>query len=244
MVTSFPVGKLQPSLSYYIRYLFRHIITHPLIIKPVIYDEISGERIKIAKYRFFNGIEIKENQLVCSIFPHSTPTDSYALPKPNETSTSVLYETENLGSSTSKAIYHIALKLHYVYNFGLGIDYPDILYRTTNIDSVIDPSQDLLVNNTETEVVNLVFNPATSIISDYLELLRLVILDKKHLIGWPFAPTYLNVLYINVKEGPWEKDKKLLFHEGEMLLRLDRNVSNEWRGRFNEPIQDIRFDFQ
>lgn len=241
MVNSFPVGPPLPSLSYLCEYLYRHIATHPLIVKPVVFHPITGDRIYIDKYRLYNGIEITESGLTCSIFPHSTPTDGLSLPKPQDTSVSVLFDNEEyLGNQVERAIYHVGLKLHLMESM-LNIEHPSQAMRTIPIDAVIDPSQNLLTNMGNKEV-SLEINPSSYVLSNYLELIRIALLDKQHTVELPYSPSNIQVLYFNLKEGPWEKSRKLLFHEAEMLIRIDSVLGRGWRDRFNTPIESINVD--
>jgi hypothetical protein len=236
MLDSFPVGPPLPSINYFIKFILKKITTHPLIINPPIRHPLTNERVFIDRWRTYSGIEFGSG-ITCAIFPHSTPTDGLSLPKPGETSNSVLFEESDLGSDYDHAIYHVALKLH-MNEYKLGNKEDDLDLITVPIDAAIHPSQQGFESN-QTREIDIEINPGLMVISDFLELIRLAILDKAHPVNLPLIPRSIQVLYFNIKEGPWEKDKHIYFQEGEMLIRIDLKVSKGWRDKFNTGIQRL-----
>jgi len=240
MIGTFPVGPPLPSLPYLCEYFFRLIGNHPLIANPVVRHPLTDERVYIERYKLYNGIETEEG-LACSIFPHSTPTDGLSLPKPAEVSTSALFgsgDDPTLGVTVEDVIYHIGIKLHYACNIK-GNLHPSDPFRTLPVDAAIHPSHELKYD-IGTKVVPVNINPGIYIIGEYMELIRLAIHDRnnadvKRLMDVPYHPKRVEVLYFNLKTAPWEKDRSVYFHEGEILIRIDDKVSKGWRSRFNKP---------
>lgn len=237
MLTTFPVGPPIPSVNYLIRFILRKISTHPLIINPPIRHPLTKERVYINRYKLYSGLVVADG-ITCAIFPHSTPTDGLSLPTPSHTSTSTLFEPSDMGSDYVNAIYHIALRLH-SNEYKLGNKEIDKSVLTVPIDAVIHPSQSGF-ESYETREIDIEINPSLMVISDFLELIRLAILDRQHTINFPYTPRNIQVLYFNIKEGPWEKQKNIYFQEGEMLIRIDINVSTGWRDKFNTSLSQIQ----
>jgi hypothetical protein len=241
MLDSYPITTAVPSLPFLCRYIFRLLSTHPLIINPPIYHPVTGERVYIKGYKLFNGIETNLG-LYCSIFPHSTPTDGISLPKPADTSTSVLFEPQ--GNGYDLAVYHIALKLHYNFSI-LGNKETNNDLIAVPLDAAIHPSQTPYAREGSREL-ELYYSPSLYIIGEYLELIRLAILDKEHTFSMPSVfrtsdiPRNIQVLYFNLKTPPWEKDKALYFHEGEILIRIDSILSKEWKSQFEVPTASFQ----
>lgn len=233
---SFPVGPPRPSIMYLCQYIYRKLSTHPLLINPPVSHPLTGETIYLNRYKLYNGVDLKEG-LGCSIFPHSTPTDGLSLPRPTETSSSVLFETKDLNNQNDLAIYHIGIKLHYATSI-LGVEHPIDEFKTVPAEAVIDPSQELFTNN-NTKTIELSINVASYILSDYLEILRLAVLDRDQQIDMPFIVRNLQVPYFNLKSGPWEKDRNVYYNEAEMLIRYDTTISKGWRDRFNVRTSNI-----
>jgi len=229
-----PLTSSKASLYNLCLYIYRKIVTHPLIIAPLVRHPLTNEVVFIEKYKFKNGIELDDQKLCCSIFPHSTPTDGLSLPKPAETSLSTLFRQENIGDTYDIGTYHIAVKLHYNIQSVL-ISHPDETLSVVPNDAQVHYSQEGYVNYNSYKKVQLDLNPALPILSDYLELIRLAILDREHVVDYSVPVRYINVLYFNFKDGPWEKDKGVYFLEAELLLRLDINIGREWRQNLINP---------
>lgn len=237
-----PLTSSRVSLYNLCLYLYRKIATHPLIIAPLVRDPISGEVVFIDRYKFKNGIEIPHSKLCCSIFPHSSPTDGLALPKPAETSLSTLFDSLNkdagIGSDYDYGIYHIAVKLHYNTQT-IFIPHPDESLKVVPADAMVHYSQEGYTNNNAYRKVELDLNPALPVLSDYLELVRLAILDKQQPVDYPIPVRNISVAYFNLKDAPWEKNKSIYFSEAEILVRLDILVGREWRYNLSNPNNNI-----
>jgi len=211
--------------------VYRKIVTHPLIRSPIVRDPLSGEPIFIKRYKLKNGVELKEG-LACSIFPHSSPTDSFALPSPTETSVSALFSHQNLDPNFDDVVYHISIKLHYA-TTTVFVPHPNEELRKISEVRGVGPLSRYYDTNNEVEV-DLDLNPSLVIIGDYMELVRYAILDNTHTVDLPIPFNKLEVLYFNFKDAPWEKGRNIYFSEGEILLRVDTKISRIWD--INKPI--------
>ena len=236
MLNTFPVGPPRPSVNYLVKYVLRKVSTHPLVINQPIRHPLTKERVFINRYKLYSGLVISPG-ITCAIFPHSTPTDGLSLPKPSDTSTSALFENSAVGNEYVNATYHIALKL-YTNEYKLGNKEVDKNIITVPIDAAIHPSQSGFEKYGSKEI-EIEINPGLMVISDFLELIRLAILDKEHNIDYPYTPKNIQVLYFNIKEGPWQKGDDIYFQEGEMLVRVDITISTGWRDKFNTNINQV-----
>lgn len=230
-----PLTTSRVSLYNLCVFLYRKIATHPLIIAPLVRNPLTGEVITIEKYKFKNGIELEGDKLCCSIFPHSSPTDGLSLPKPAETSLSTLFHQRTaIGDEYEDGIYHISVKLHYNTQ-SIFIPHPDETLKIVPNDATVHYSQVGFTNNNDYKKVQLDMNPALPVLSDYLELVRLAVLDKQQEVDYPVPVKNINVVYFNLKDGPWEKDSQAYFSEAELLIRLDIIVGREWRQNLRNP---------
>lgn len=229
-----PLTTSRVSLYNLCIYLYRKIATHPLIVAPLVRDPFTDEVITIEKYKFKNGMEFEDTKLCCSIFPHSSPTDGLSLPKPAETSLSTLFHQQDIGPDFDNGIYHIAIKLHYNTQ-SIFIPHPDETLKVVPSDATVHYSQIGFTNNNAYKKVQLDLNPALPVLSDYLELVRLAVLDKEQVVDYPVPVKNLNVMYFNLKDAPWEKGKNVYFSEAEILVRLDIVVGREWRQNLRNP---------
>lgn len=178
-----------------------------------------------------NGVELKEG-LACSIFPHSSPTDSYALPSPTETSVSALFTNESFDDYDT-AIYHISIKLHYA-TTTVFVPHPNKELSKIRGIRGVGPLSRYYDNDSKEEEVGLDLNPSLIIVGDYMELVRYAILDRTHTVDLPIPFNKIEVRYFNFKDAPWEKGRNIYFTEGEILLRLDTKISRIWD--INKPI--------
>lgn len=229
-----PLTTGRASLYNLCLFLYRKIATHPLINAPLVRHPLTNEVISIDKYKLKNGIEMDDSRLCCSIFPHSTPTDGLSLPKPAETSLSTLFHQKDIGDEFDNGIYHIGIKLHYNTQT-IFIPHPDETLKEVPYESQVHHSQEGYINEDRYKNVKLDLNPALPILSDYLELVRLAILDKQHLGDYPVPVRNINVMYFNLKEAPWEQNRSIYFSEAEILVRLDISVGRDWRHNLKDP---------
>lgn len=210
-------------------YIYRKIATHPLITAPLVRNPLTNEVVMIEKYKLKNGLEPDGERLTCSIFPHSTPTDGLSLPKPAETSLSTLFiQDQTIGNRFDNGIYHIAVKLHYNTQ-SIFIPHPNEELKVIPADAMVHYSQQGYINNNAYKKVELDMNPALPILSDYLEYVRLAILDREQEVDYYVPVRNISVMYFNLKDAPWEKNRSVYFSEAEILVRLDILVGREWR---------------
>jgi hypothetical protein len=231
------LGSPLPSLSSLTYGVFKHISKHPLIVTPPIYHPLDGKRVFIERYRLFNGIELDQG-LSCSIFPYYQ--QAAVLPEPRTINASAIYVPENMGNGTHDlGVYHIAVMFHYANNIlGNKVEQENLIYVPS--ESVTHPDQILLTSLVDRKI-ELYINPASDIIGNYLELLRLVIEDQEY--GQDLKREMniksMEMLYSNIRSIPWEKEKGIYFHTGEALIRFDSYVSRGWRDRFKVPVTEI-----
>lgn len=226
-----------PSLTSITRLLYKYVANHPLIINPPIFHPLSKERVRIDRYKLFNGVELQDG-LTCSIYPHYQ--DPPTPPDPSSKNVSALYMPYNLGSEgNDHAVFHVCIKFHFA-SLILGNKLDDLDLIRVPIEAVTHPSQ-ILLTSTASKDVDLYINPGSDIIGDYLELIRLVIEDPVHKVAYqPLTEIdSIELIFVNLRALPWEKKREIYYHEGEALIRIDSYVSRGWRDKFLSKVKDI-----
>lgn len=220
------------SLTNLTRSLFQFISNHPLIANPPILHPLTGEQVKIERYRLYDGLNT-ELGLTCSIFPF-TGASGGTIPNPRTTSVSAMFDPYDIGQQgVDHAVYHIVVALFYN-QVSIGNIIPSIVPDT----GITHPDQ-LLLTPDINKSVNLEVNPGVEIIADYLELLRLIISDLEYKPLWPIPVNSFEAVYSLLNTADWEKDKNIYFQSGCLMTRLDAYVSRGWRDKFIQPLDDI-----
>lgn len=226
---------IKPSIIYYCEGLFKSIANHPLFNTPFVKHPVTTESVSVSSYRFMEGIEIDQG-LICSIYP-SFSSQNEAPPSPGTISASCIYNDNfSLGNEEREIIYHILIKF---------------TYKEVNIDS-LNPSNDLMTkiktysadpktinfSSKKSSTVNLYLNPSLSIISEYLELTRMVLLSSNWISRF-FDCTNLDIRYLNYPSINWSKGKNSYFSEGHMLLAITSHIRVGWEDKFILPVMQF-----
>lgn len=234
---------LLPSLSYFSIYILKVISHHPLIVNPIVSNPITDELVPISKYRLRTGLYLGTG-LACSIYPYGvkevTPT----------VANSIVYKPYNLGASTVEAIHHLVIEYSInAVNFDGTNEVGDSLLTSAPLRAGLTREEEILFTNSPSSSISLEINPSTFIISDYLELTRLILNDvatNTNLSIPPDAPSIRNVEVVSANIDPiaWDKQKEIYFHTGKLLVRFESYLSNDWKGKFNLNINEFQLDTQ
>ncbi len=232
---------LLPSLSYFSIYILKAISNHPLIVNPIISDPLTDELVPISKYRLRSGLYIGTG-LACSIYP-------YGVKEINPTvANSVIYKPYNLGASIVEAIHHLIVEYSInAVNYDGTNAVEDPLLISAPSKSALNREEEILFTNSPSSSISLEINPSTFILSDYLELTRLILNDvspNTNLTISNDAPPIRNLEVVSANIDPiaWDKQKEIYFHSGKLLIRFESYLSNDWKGKFNVNINEFQLD--
>lgn len=234
------IGPPVPSLTYVKYYIYALLVRHPLIISPPIYHPLTGEQVKITKWRLISGKELSD-QLTCSVFNASNLGESFSMIPPNNWnagSCSVSYENKEMGVGTYEDVYYINIKLHMT-GMKIGNRSTDPNLITIPKEAVTHPDQ-WLHTKRSTQEVELWIDPIDDILGDYLGLLRIVVTDLPHrYIQGPLILNSIEPLYGNLRSIPWDKEDGMIWREADMMLRVTTRTASGWRDRFNCAVRGI-----
>lgn len=112
-----------PSIRQIINSTIVGIAIHPAIKNPIIYypvPELDGSKrpVRIERYRDYDGVELEEPGLTCSVFPFYSSRTLKTNPSPRLNDKSVSYEQYTLGPKTRagsavEATYRLIVQLNY-----------------------------------------------------------------------------------------------------------------------------------
>lgn len=223
---------IMPSIIYYCEGIFKSLANSSVLNSGFVKNPITNEVVEIDSYRFMDGIEIDQG-LICSIYPSFSSYDS-SPPSPATISASSIYTDDfSLGSTEREVLYHLIIKY---------------TYKEVNIDSLspsvdnylikvnppsADPKRFKYVSKNSREV-NLYHNPPLSIISEYLELTRMVLLDNAWISKF-FDCTNLDIRYLNYPSIDWSSGINSYFNEGHILVAITSHIRVGWTDKFILP---------
>lgn len=205
--------------------LIYRLAMHPLLIDPPIYHPETGHPIRIAKYRNFDGLELKNTKgITLSIFPYHFGG--------SDTGTSLTVESTNAG---------VTFKAH-----SLGGGIPDVLAldeATANIvvklsafGFSMDLNQDL--NVAPAQVTTFEFNYVEWMLRQYAELVAHILRgrDMRRLPRFPDRrPLLANSFVTNIDypTSRWEQKANLVLHSASLVWQTKYYVVREWE---NPPV--------
>lgn len=229
-----------PSITYLKYSIYSLLVSHPLLIDPPIYDSVTGEQLRIEKWSMIPGRDYSGKRTL-SIYPFSSLSEASTNTPPapqSAISTTVKYNQTSVGSDgTDEGVYLLVVKLQMMSVVNLAEIAP---YKVTvPKESVLHPDDWLHTSPSQREV-DLYIDPAGDAIGDYLELIRLALLDRTHIqhLGMNFLKP--DVLYSNCWSMPWDKEDAAIYKEGEMLIRLTVPIAKGWRDKFVCPVREIQ----
>lgn len=230
-----------PSLTYIKYYVYSILVRHPLIINPPVYHPVTGEQVKITKWRMYSGKELSD-ELTCSIFVASNLGDTSSMTPihtNNVGSCSVVFKSTDLGRNGNwEDVYFINVKLHLTgLKIGNRSDNQDLIRVPT--EAVTHPDN-WLHTSRRTEAVELWVDPVDDILGYYLSLIRLVITDYPHrYVQGPVSIESIEPVYGNLNNTPWEKGDGIYWREADMMLRVTTRTASGWRDKFLTGVREI-----
>lgn len=235
------IGPPIPSLTYIKYYIYSILVRHPLVIEPPIYHPITGERVKISKWRMYSGKELS-NDLTCSIFVASNLGNTSSMTPihtNNVGSCSVVFKSEDMGRRGNwEDTFFINVKLHLT-GLKVGNRSEDPGLISVPNEAVIRP-QDWLHTSRRAQDVELWVDPIDDILGNYLSLLRIVISDTPHsYVSSPMTINTIEPVYGNLSNTPWESGDGIFWREADMMLRVTTRTPAGWRDRFVGAVREI-----
>ena len=203
------------SLDYICDLLVKYLANHPLFVSPPVTHIATSKQIKINYYRQNFGIPT-ECGLVCSIYPAFTESMS-----PTAISCSLL-------APDSQRNY-----VHFIIHFYWSEPAYDSCGETSNLR--VPSSADIcsegnsLIYSSEKRQLKYYQNPGFKIISQYLELTRLIFEDREYQLQYGEYFTDFQMLNINYLTSKWDESTNIYWHQGRFYLRLTTLMTKEWQ---------------
>jgi hypothetical protein len=226
---------IQPSIIYFCEGLLKAISSHPLISSGHIFHPITNEVVNISSYRFMNGVEIGDG-LICSIFP-SYESFQESPPSPLSSKTSIVHKDYSLGTREREDMYNIVIKLTYK---DTNIDYAELIEDKNLIEVPIYLNEPYDTTSSKA-VIEVYSNPALSIISEYLEIIKIIISSHYWLKSF-FDYSDLFLFHTNYNSIEWSANANAYFNNGHVMLGIKTHVNVGWEDKYNLPIRDINLE--
>lgn len=151
----------------------RGIASHPLILANLIINPLTNEVVPISQYRLYGGLETSSSTLTCAVYP--APVTSLTAKTPTSQAASIVYKPYNLGDETDEVISNIHISFYYNSVTSGSQSTPLIL---ENMPTQLPITNDEIVIENSTNI-ELYTDVALHILSQCIELLRLIIYDIK-----------------------------------------------------------------
>lgn len=225
-----------PNSIYKIGYdLFNYLINHPLLYQPIVYHPITKELVKIDYWRQGAGL-VTGATLVASIFP-SYRDDSQTPIGVSSITPSVDYKPYSVGNANGLVTA--------TYNFVIRLTYSEVLYDNLNslVTSVplLEPiyREDGPIYSNKRVEVEYAISPSLSIVSEYIELIRLALSDEEYQTR--YCPNWraIETMNINYSGSTWEDGSNVITQEGSLLVCLDKHIDRDWRAHLRMPIESF-----
>jgi len=201
--------------------LIARLATHPLLTNPPVWDN-EGNPIRITKWRNYDGLELENFDLTCSVFPyHYTSSDSGTVTTVHSENVGTLFKPHTLGggvnggdqSATDEAMTAIVIKLHL---FGYS--------REQSEDNQIVPGQQTRFD----------FNFNEFLLRQYADLMAHV-LRSPEIQLLPSLQTGKPLLassfphHMDWSTSRWEKGANLLLHSATVIWHAKYYVVRNWK---------------
>jgi hypothetical protein len=229
-----------PTLRQLIWSVITGLASHPNIISPEIFHPIQEnedgepEEIFIEKWRTYDGAEIQEPGLTCSVYPKFA-NKSFTSPTPESRSVEITPYELNRGG-LSKAVYYLIVQLHYQevainnpktidyyvidspagmmtphgLNFGVSraVKSPrDLREFNAEVDQFL---QDTAKKVTEKQI-EVELNPGEEILRDYMDRIRAVLGEMGTILPWSIKSSQVTAM--DFPTSSWQnQDENAAFH--------------------------------
>ena len=225
------------------------ISTHPRIKEPKIYfpsistDPQELEEIKINKWRTYDGLEVQNQDLTCSVYPLSSSKKLNTITNEPE---SAIFEPYELGrKGVKKATYKIIVQLYYTgiaINNSLTLPYFVLKNESgvetphgTNFAFSKDPTLEEQtkfekysrlvngykdnINSIEVDDLEIEINVGEEVLREYMDLLRIVLDDMPIILPWKIKST--QVKGYDFPTSSWSRDDpNVYFHTAYILWEI------------------------
>ena len=172
------------------------IASHPLILANLITNPITKEKISINSYRLYGGIETSSNNLACAVYP--APVTTLNAQSASSQTASVVYKPYTLGQRQDEVMFMIHISFYYN-SVTAGAQSTPLLIQNVPTQLPIN-NDEIVIENTRT--LELYTDVAFHILSQCIEILRLIIYDLKI----DDLGTKAEVLRSSFIGGQWEQD--------------------------------------
>lgn len=203
------------------------IASHPLILANLIVNPITNEPVPISSYRLYGGLETSSNTLTCAVYP--APISSLTAKSTSSQTASIVYKPYNLGSETDEVMSMIHISFYFNSVTSGSQSTPLIL---ENMPTQLPISNDEIVIENSTNI-ELYTDVALHILSQCIELLRLIIYDIKI----DDLNTKVELLRSSFIGGEWEKDP----YFKEVMTACLVTTYLPKAAKTNPTIQDIKY---
>jgi len=228
-----------PTLRQLIWSTLAGLSSHPRIKKPDIFypiteEEAEPERVYIERWKTYDGWELQEPGLTCSIYPKYSNKSSTTNTPDAQTAEFTPYELGKNGSA--KGVYNLIVQLHYqdvAINNVKTIPYyvvrsPEGMLTPHGVNFLTgDSLQDKYslreynnkINNyvlnsysyIEKSEIEIEINPAEEILREYLDLIRAVLDELRTILPWRIKST--RVKSYDFPTSSWSsKEENINFH--------------------------------
>lgn len=204
------------------------IASHPLILANLIVNPITNEPVPISSYRLYGGLETSSNTLTCAVYP--APISLLTAKSASSQTASIVYKPYNLGSETDEVMSMIHISFYFNSVTSGSQSTPLIL---ENMPTQLPISNDEIVIENSTNI-ELYTDVALHILSQCIELLRLIIYDIKI----DDLNTKVELLRSSFIGGEWEKDP----YFKEVMTACLVTTYLPKAAKTNPTIQDIKYN--
>jgi hypothetical protein len=204
------------------------IASHPLILANLIVNPITNESVPISSYRTYGGLETTSGTLTCAVYP--APVTTLTAKTPSAQAASIVYKPYNLGSETDEIITNIHISFYYN-SVTSGSQSTPLILENMPTQLPINNDEIVIENSTNIELYT---DVALHILSQCIELLRLIIYDIKI----DDLNTKVELLTSSFIGGQWEKDP--YFKEVMTSCLVTTHLPKA--AKHNQTIQDIKYN--
>ena len=239
-------------------------IRKPNIFYPILQPGEEPQEVFIENWRDFGGIALEDPGLTCSVYPNHTARDTRR-GRP-EDGRSIKYAPYTLGGptdATSNDIAHYQLVVELAYQderYGEGIDFEyteqDSLdmqlanhaylnalnidqYRSLEYESpFLAPDTPLPAVQSKPNSVTIRTNVGESILREYMDLIRLVLVDLPTLR--PFSVRSSQLLCVDYPTSNWiRRNTDIYFHSAYLIWELTLYPPNSWKDIYFMPVKRV-----
>lgn len=203
------------------------IASHPLMLANLIINPLTNEPVPITNYRLYGGIETTSSVLTCAIYP--APVTSLSAKSATAQTASIVYKPYNLGTETDEIMSMIHISFYYN-SVTAGSQNTPLILENMPTQLPINNDEIVIENTTNIELYT---DVALHILSQCIELLRLIIYDIKI----DDLNTKVELLRSSFIGGEWETSP----YFKEVMTACLVTTYLPKAAKHNPTIQDIKY---